>query len=209
MQVIPSRRSAVAIVAAILILSCGAERSWGQSRTIIARDFRPAGPFIMLDIAAVQNELKLKDEQKAKARERAKDVVAELRKGGQAARGKAASDARKEVAKLSEKAAADILTAQQQARLRQIFYQWCGINALSDLDAAYPSLDPVREAVKLSPDQKDRVQALAGAYQRERSEILRRDSTVPQQDRPAKVLALMTKYREQVTEVLTDEQKRA
>jgi hypothetical protein len=37
---------------------------------------------------------------------------------------------------------------------------------------------------------------------------LRRASTVPEQDRPAKVLALMTKYREQVTEVLTDDQKK-
>lgn len=165
---------------------------------------------------ALQDELKITDEQKTKLEAVAKEQMEKAREAGRGGFNRDASDEERKAAREKmEKAAAEsrkafeeVLDKDQVKRLHQINYQYMGIRAFSDKE--------VQSALKLTDDQKESIKSIADEYNRERMEIMRgafqpgeRPSEEDRKKMQDKTNALQKDAEEKIAAKLTDEQKKA
>jgi len=177
-------------------------------------DYRLFGPFPLLRRTTVQSELKLSEDQIAKVKERGKEISDIYRKNGVNVTGKSPEEqlrlrraAVQPVLEASEKTMREILTAEQVARLREVFYQVCGFGAFSDVDAAFPSLDSFRHSLSLSKEQRETLTTLEREYRNSKAAIFVPGSNMPIQERLEKAVALQKAYGKKALDLLTSEQK--
>src|SRR5262245_15753675 len=154
----------------------------------------------------VQQELKLSDDQVAKAkevgqtvREKFKDKFAELKDVPQEQRREKFQEVMKAVSAETDKALKDVLNADQQKRLKQLELQQRGADALTDPD--------VEKALALTGEQKEKIKTIredAGTELRETFQNAQSNF----QDAFGKVQTLRKETLEKVTATLTDTQKK-
>jgi hypothetical protein len=136
------------------------------------------GPFALINNKAVQEDLKLSEDQVTKVKEWSKefgpkmgeimkDKGVEFTKGGKGGftpemREKMA-EANAEISKQAYKALGDILEKKQVDRLKQIDRQQMGVHAFANAEVA--------EALKLSDSQKTKTKEIAADFDKESREI--------------------------------------
>ncbi len=158
------------------------------------------GPGLLLN-PGVQEELKLTDEQKEKARTFAEKFGEKVREAFQNAQG----DFQKlqtEIQKLSTtglKDAAEFLKPEQVARLKQISRQQAGLNALANDEE-------LQKELKLNDEQKEKIKKLADEQREKVMELFQAGGGPETRE---KMQALRKEYNGKVQDVLTGEQTKA
>jgi Spy/CpxP family protein refolding chaperone len=138
-------RQVVLVVAAVAVAAPAVQAQRGQGIGFAN------SPVSLLGQKSVQEELKLSEEQKDKA----KSVVEKRRSAMQEMRNLSREDRQKKVVeqnKADDKAIAEILKPEQLTRLKQISLQQRGAQAFADAEVA--------DALKLTSEQKDKIKAL-------------------------------------------------
>jgi len=124
------------------------------------------GGFWILANPAVQTEIKATDEQKEKITELTRkqgEAMRDVFSGGQIDREKMAELTKKNTDE-QEKFAKDTLKPDQLKRYHQIKWQQAGVMAFKETD--------VQTALKLTGDQKEKLNAIAEDYTKDRNEIM-------------------------------------
>jgi hypothetical protein len=159
-----------------------------------------AGPG-MLAIPPVQDELKLTDDQKEKAREFAQ----KLREKGQAVREEHQGDfpkIRAEMQKVNAaalKEAAGFLKVDQVKRLKQIIWQQSGVNALA-------TDEELQKELKVTSEQKEKLTKLTAELGEKSMEAFQGG---PGPETMQKVQALGKEYLDKATAMLTEDQRKS
>jgi predicted transcriptional regulator len=155
---------------------------------------------VLLANEGVQKEIKLTDEQKGKVKEfadaqRAKMQELRPQNGEQPDREKMQA-AMKAATEAGEKFVKDTLNADQQKRIKQIFYQVMGLRAFTN--------DEVVTTLKLTDDQKTKVKALSDEMQKDMQELMQGGFN---QETQTKRKAITKEYLAKATDALTADQK--
>lgn len=190
-------KNAVATIAATLLMAGGAlAQGFG---------FGPMGSgAMMLRMPEVQTELKLSDEQKTKVDGMLQQIRDERQGAFQELQGQGPEAIQKKIAEWrasEEKKVNELLNADQQKRYRQLQLQQRGVSAVAD--------KPVADALKLSDEQKSKVQALLDT-QRQEMRTLFEGARGPgnfQELRP-KMEVLRKQTDEKITALLTADQQK-
>jgi Spy/CpxP family protein refolding chaperone len=167
------------------------------------------GMGMLVQQKAVQDDLKLDDEQVKKAkdavdkvREDHKDDVAKLRDQGTSMEERA--EIMKKITTDTEKALKDVLKPEQIKRLNQIQLQVRGVDALNE--------EEVQKELKLAPEQKDEIKTISDDLRKQRGEVFRSlggfDPDKMAEARK-KMEAMNTEAMEKINKVLKDDQKKA
>lgn len=157
------------------------------------------GPAQIVASPAVQDEIKLTDDQKAKLKDWGKDYMAKAMEKMKDLRDLSPEERTTKMAEMNKdvyKELATVLDEKQVKRVKQISYQAQGMRAFSSPE--------VQDAVKLTDDQKAKVKDIADEQQKDMRELFsggRPDQT--------KMAALQKEGMEKVTKVLTDDQQKA
>jgi Spy/CpxP family protein refolding chaperone len=190
-------RSAVLTIGT-MVLAAGAALAQGFG-------FGPiGGGAMMLRMPEVQTELKLTDAQKTKVSEMLEKMREERQSAFQGLQGQGPEAFQKKLAEWrasEEKQVAAILNADQQKRYRQLQFQARGISAVAD--------KPVADELKLTEEQRGKVQAIVGAQRQEMRSLLDGAGGPGnfQELRP-KLEALRKQTDEKITALLTEDQKK-
>jgi hypothetical protein len=176
------------------------------------------GPAFLVTIKAVQEELKMTEEQTTKVSTWAKEFGDTSRKmiaekvgkdTPKEERAEKMAAVRAELNKDAYKALGDVLKKEQVERLKQIDRQHMGVEAFSDAD--------VVAALKLNDSQKTSVKGITGDFVKERGEIMAdagvggkkgKFDLTKMADAQKKIVKIRAEYVGKVAEVLTDEQKK-
>jgi hypothetical protein len=167
---------------------------------------RPGGAAKLLSFESVRQEVKLTKDQRDKVREGLGEI-AKLQREVQEKLSQVplqdlnakTVELHKPLAAVGDKLLNDVLSAEQRKRLREIEYQMDGIWTFAK--------DEIREHLKLTPDQRDKVAALRQEYSREFGTLIRSNGANPTDLRP-KRNALNRDYLKKAIELLSDEQKK-
>jgi Spy/CpxP family protein refolding chaperone len=165
------------------------------------------GPGFFVGNKGVQKELKLTDEQVKKAedalktiREKHQQEFAGIQDLPQEERREKFQALNKTVSEEQTKALADVLSADQVKRLKQIMLQVRGAQAFADPE--------VQKELKLTDDQKDKIKTI-GDDARQEGQSIREAAAGDFQEMQKKMAALNKETMEKVSGVLTDDQKKA
>lgn len=153
---------------------------------------------LLLQQKSVQEELKLTSDQMAKLKEAGEKMRASF--SGGAGGGGDREEARKkfeEAQKAADKAMAEILTADQNKRVKEIALQQAGPMALANADTA--------KDVGLTEDQQSKVKAIADGLREEMGKLFQAGAG---QDARAKMQDLRKSANDKVVALLTDDQKK-
>jgi len=181
----------LAVVGLVLTLAQGVVRAQG-----FFGGFR-GNPLMLLGQESVQKELKLTDEQVKKAdelRQKTREKFQEIFGGDEAERPKKMQELNEE----NRKAIAELLSPEQNTRLKQIIYQQRGGTALTDPEVA--------KALGLSDEQQEKIKTInqeTGAAMRE----LFTPGQAPDDDTRKKMDELRKSSGEKLLALLSPEQK--
>jgi hypothetical protein len=182
------------------------QAAWLTSPALAQRGRSPfSGPGYVVTNGSVQKELKLTDEQAKKITSALKAVYDKLQGDFAALRKLQGDEARRKLEAVSQavnegsmKALADVLSAEQLKRLKQILLQQRGAQAFNDAE--------IQKELKLSDDQKDKIKTINDDVGQELRSIFQgRDDLEGKQK---KADALLKETVERVCSVLTDEQRK-
>lgn len=157
---------------------------------------------MLLGNPGVQEELKLTDEQKGKI----KDFAAKQREAQQGLRDldpEEQRSKRQELTKHAETFAKDVLSADQQKRIKQISIQ----TAAQMGGAAVFAMEEVAKQVKLTDEQKEKFKTLGEDFRNDVRELFQGGGDM--QENMQKSRSLAKEYLGKATAALTDEQKKA
>jgi hypothetical protein len=180
----------------------------GSAQAQPGRGFGGGGVGALLTNKSVQEELKLKDDQKDKiktavdkVREDMKDDIAKLRDRNTSREDRA--EIGKKVSEATMKAVDSILTKDQLARLKQIQLQQEGIRAYANSE--------VQSALKLSDDQKDKIKTIVedtGKEVREAFQGINFQDREKMAEARKKMETLNKEATDKITSLLKDDQKK-
>jgi Spy/CpxP family protein refolding chaperone len=163
-----------------------------------------AGGAGLANVAKVQEELKITDEQKTKLREvseeqrtKRQEMMNKMREEGGFDREKMQEMAREQAEALDKKVKS-ILKDDQYKRLEQIKWQQAGVLAFND--------KKVQEVLKLTSDQKDKFKGMAEEMQQDMQEIFR-EAQGNFREAGDKVAALRKEAAEKAMKSLDDKQQ--
>lgn len=160
-----------------------------------------AGLSMLLSNASVQDELKMDDAQKDKAREFSEKMTAareELQNLSQEERGKKFREMMDESNASARKAASDMLKPEQVKRLHEIELQVAGANAFQE--------EHLQKKLNITDDQKSAISSILDSSMQETREIFQ-GAQDDRQGAMEKIRELRKKTLEDVKGKLTDEQK--
>jgi hypothetical protein len=157
------------------------------------------GPAMLVGQESVKKELKVSEEQGKKLEE----FATQMREKRQGLRDLDPEERRAKMAELnkeSEKALGEILTAEQNKRLKQISYQISGARAFNNPD--------VVSALKITDEQKSDLQKINQEAMTQIQELMQGAGGPPDEDTMKKMRALQTEATEKAVKVLTDDQRK-
>jgi hypothetical protein len=155
---------------------------------------------------SVQDELKIKDDEKTKVDDAIKKVREDLKdEYAKVGRNSTASDdekaaARKKINEATTKAIKETLSADQFKRLQQINRQQEGIRVFTNED--------VQSALKLTDDQKDKLKGIAETYQKDMQALRPTGGGQPSADDRAKMATLRKETMGKAKDALNADQKK-
>jgi hypothetical protein len=159
---------AVLVAAGVVVLAAAPGSISGQALPTDVITLRPGGEALLLRDDSVQTELKLTDEQKGKIRSGLGNLLRlreEVRVRTTNLPPQELFEAYKPVDEAGNKLITTLLTPPQQARLRQIEYQQLGMSTFFRQE--------VREALKLSDEEMQKIRILNNRFTNARSQQLR------------------------------------
>ena len=152
---------------------------------------------MLLGNKSVQDELKITDDQKKKIEEFAAKQQ-EARRGMQDLSQEERREKNQELTKQAEAFAKEVLTADQQKRIKQIVIQTAGLRAFA--------MEDVVKELKLTDEQKEKLKALSDDMRKDQQELF--SGGGDQQENMKKFQALNKEYLTKASALLTDEQKK-
>jgi Spy/CpxP family protein refolding chaperone len=191
-----TRTTLLALTAAALLASPAFAQPPGGGRGGMQMG-RGGGIGMLLSNASVQEELKLDDKQKDKI----KDFAAKQREAQQGLRDLDQDERRakmQELTKQAEAFAKEVLTADQQKRIKQLVIQTAGLRAFA--------MDDVVKELKLSDEQKDKIKTLSDDLQKDMRELFQGGGDP--QENMTKMQSLNKEYMTKAAAVLTADQKK-
>jgi Spy/CpxP family protein refolding chaperone len=190
-----TRTTLLALSAAALLASPAFAQPPGGGRGGMQRGGGGLG--MLLGNASVQEELKLDDKQK----EKIKEFAAKQREAQQGLRDLDQDERRAKMAEMNKHAEAfakEVLTADQNKRMKQIVIQSAGLRAFS--------MEDVAKELKLTDDQKEKIKTLNDDLQKDVRELFQGGGDP--QENMQKVQSLNKEFMTKAAGVLTDEQKK-
>ena len=155
-------------------------------------------PLFLLTQKAVQEELKLSDEQVQKAQAAIGEQMRTAGPGLQGLEPDEAAKRRKEMSAKADKVVAEILTPEQAKRFKQVRLQVQGVRAMSDPE--------IVKELKITDDQQRKIKEIQDDNQKEMRK-LRQDAGATQKEMRERQEELRKSTHEKLMSILTDDQK--